>query len=342
MSTIDRKLATVQRIIDISPIPGADSIEVATVKGWKVVVKKDEFQVNDLVVYLEIDSWVPTEIAPFLSKGNEPKEYKGVKGERLRTIKLRKQISQGLILPISVLDVSDTLILEEGWDVSERLGIIKWEQEIPAQLRGLIKGNFPSFIPKTDQERIQNLGKELEEWKLQDHTWEVTEKLEGSSFTAYFNNNEFGVCSRNLDLKCDENNAFWVIAIKKDLENKLRQLGKNLAIQGELCGIGIQGNHYELKENDVFVFDIFDIDEQKYLSGIERLEIANKLELNHVPVLSVSKLDSNATIESLLEFADGKSLVNTKKNREGLVYKSITDPSVSFKTVSNLYLVNEK
>lgn len=100
-----RKLACVKRIDDLLPIEGADKIEVAVVGGWKVVVKKGDFKKGELAVYLEIDSWVPTEVAPFLTKsGHEPKEYNGVKGERLRTVKLKKQISQGLLLPISVLD----------------------------------------------------------------------------------------------------------------------------------------------------------------------------------------------------------------------------------------------
>ena len=105
MQNTERKMATIRRIDAVQEIEGADKIEVAVVGGWKVVVKKGEFKKGELAVYLEIDSWVPTEVAPFLTKaGNKPKEYNGVKGERLRTVKLKKQISQGLLLPISVLD----------------------------------------------------------------------------------------------------------------------------------------------------------------------------------------------------------------------------------------------
>ena len=93
-----RKLASIRKIADIRPIPDADAIEVAVVDGWKVVVKKGEYSVGDLAVYIEIDSWVPYELAPFLSKGQEPREYNGVTGERLRTVKLRGQVSQGLLL----------------------------------------------------------------------------------------------------------------------------------------------------------------------------------------------------------------------------------------------------
>src|SRR5690606_14324398 len=140
------------------------------------------------VVYCEPDSWVPHDLAPFLSKGKEPKEYDGVKGERLRTVKLRGQLSQGLILPLSVIPPNSNTSsgeLKDGDDVSAILGVVKYEPPVPAQLAGLIKGNFPSFIPKTDQERVQNIGNLLAEY--QEHSWEVTEKIDGSSMTVYIN-----------------------------------------------------------------------------------------------------------------------------------------------------------
>jgi len=146
-----RKLASIQKIIDIHPIEGADAIEVATINSWKVVVKKGEFNVGDLVVYLEVDSWVPTALAPFLTKGKEPREYDGIKGERLRTIKLRGQLSQGLILP---LEYSPGLYIQgsEDDDVSELLGVVKYDPPVNAQVAGIAHGNFPSMIPKTDED----------------------------------------------------------------------------------------------------------------------------------------------------------------------------------------------
>lgn len=172
MTEIKRKLASIQKIEEIKPIEGADAIEAYRVLGWWVVSKKDEFKVGDLVCYFEIDSWIPHELAPFLSKGNEPREYNGVKGERLRTIRLRGQVSQGLLLPIHTVwtkhvdfhkfpeantwdwqsDWTDDEVI--GLDVTAILGIQKWEAPLPAQLQGQAKGTFPtSLIPKTDQER---------------------------------------------------------------------------------------------------------------------------------------------------------------------------------------------
>ena len=150
----ERKLATVRSIDEIRPIKGADLIELAVVGGWHSVVKKGEFGVGDEIIYCEIDSWIPQTIAPFLCKGEEVREYEGVKGERLRTVKLRGQLSQGLILPISVIDQASLgRCLSVGEDVSEILGIIKYEPPIPAQLAGDVVGLFPSFIFKTDEER---------------------------------------------------------------------------------------------------------------------------------------------------------------------------------------------
>lgn len=338
-----RKLASIQRVLDIQPIENADAIEVATVNGWKVVVKKDEFQVNNLVVYCEVDSWVPTALAPFLSKGKEPKEYKGVKGERLRTVKLRKQISQGLLLPISVLPV--TLEIEEDLDVSEVLGVFKWEIEFPASLRGLAKGNYPSFLfPKTDQERIQNCWSKINK----DLAWTVEEKLEGYSATfAVFNNEEY-VCSRKISLKIadeNKNNAFVAAYFASNLADVLKRYNKNIAIQGELIGPDIRGNIYKLTANDFRVFDIFLIDQQRYAFPQERVDIIGDLiklgaKLNLVPVIKKSFSLKDFTLDTLLEFADGKSeLANTA--REGLVFKCV-DQNITFKVVSNSYLLKSK
>ena len=332
----ERKMATIRQINEINPINGADAIEVATIDGWKVVIKKGEFKVNDYIVYCEIDSWIPNELAPFLSKGKEPREYNGVKGERLRTVKLRGQVSQGLVLDrYTVLDKIGQIYV--GQDVSELLNIQKYEPPIPACLAGLIKGNFPSFIPKTDQERIQNLKKEFESYK--DYKWEVTEKLDGSSCTMYLNDGVFGVCSRNLDLKYDEGNTFWKMAIAYDVEEKLKDFGKNIAIQGEVIGEGIQGNPYKIKGQKFFVYDIYDINEGEYLDAQTREETVAILDLKHVPVFGMlNKIPVDFSIDTLLELAENKSELNPNTEREGLVFKCYNDTSISFKVISNKFL----
>ena len=337
-----RKLATIRKIDSLLPIEGADAIECAVVGGWKVVVKKGEYNAEDLAVYCEIDSWIPTELASFLSKGKEPREFEGIKGERLRTVKLRGQLSQGLLLPLEPTCENIVSELFEGLDVSLPLNIVKWEAPINAQLAGQVKGNFPTSIPKTDQERVQNLTKEIKAAFENNLLFELTEKLEGSSMTCYLNNKEFGVCSRNLDLKRDETNSLWKVAIESNIEDKMGIAGlHNHAIQGEIVGPGIQGNIYKLSKPTFYVFDIYDINKGAYMEPTERQAMVKVLRLNHVPVITIGKDLGIGTVDELLVWAEGKSVLNEKQEREGIVFKQMNG-GMTFKAISNKYLLNAK
>ena len=336
---MERKLASIRKISDLSPIEGADKIELATIDGWKVVVAKDvNHKVGDLIVYCEVDSFLPIEPEfEFLRKTSYKKMSDGREGFRLKTIKLRGQISQGLILPISVFgDFGWTAY--EGIDVTEKLGIVKYEPPIPAQLSGQVKGNFPSFLKKTDEERVQNLAKEFESYR--NEQFYVTEKLDGSSVTYYVKDEVFGVCSRNLDLLEDENNSMWKFATETGLRDRMVKLGKNIAIQGEIIGEGIQGNPYQRIGQTVKIFNGFDIDKYDYLSLEELLELVKTLEVKTVPILDLD-FTLPETIDELLLMAEGKSVLNLKAEREGLVIRS-HDRKISFKSISNKFLLNEK
>lgn len=349
MNTV-RKLASIAEITYIKPIEGADAIECAIVNGgWPVVIRKGEYQVGDVAIYLEIDSWVPHELAPFLSKGQEPREYNGVKGERLRTVKLRGQISQGLLLPIETSDVfADASV---GENVSHILGVQKWEPPIPAQLAGTMKGNFPHFIPKTDQERCQNLRKEIFEIH-KDEVYEVTTKLDGSSMTVYAKDGEVSVCSRNIDLIETEGNSFWKAAREQNIVDALLEIsndkGEEYAIQGELIGEGIQGNPEKLKGQRFYLFDIYSITEGRYLQVDERYSILDSMnnlygaDVEHVPIIDGHLRVAQAydTIDELLEYAEGPSL-NPQTKREGLVFKS-WESDFTFKAIANSYLLKHK
>lgn len=325
-------MASIRKIDGIRPIEGADAIEAAVVGGWTVVVRRGEFAVGDLVVYLEIDSWVPHDLAPFLSKGSEPREFNGVKGERLRTVKLRGQVSQGLLIPAWGT-------FPEGTDMTEALGIQKYEASIPAQLAGDVEGPFPSVIPKTDQERIQNLTEELKEW--QDNsafTWEATEKLDGSSMTVFVTGDTEGVCSRNWALKETEGNGLWRVARAEQLIEKIRSTGRNLALQGELIGEGIQGNRYNVRGQEFHLFDIYDIDRGEYMTPFERRTFCNTHGIKHVPVIATETVIQEF-VQGLLDMAEGKSMLNDKAEREGLVFKCNTFGGPSFKVISNKFLL---
>ena len=331
-----RKLATIRKIDEIRPIEGADSIEAAVLGGWTVVAKKGEYKAGDLVVYLEIDSFVPTELAPFLTKpGHFPKEFNGVKGERLRTVKLRGQVSQGLLIPAMGT-------FPEGTDMTEALGIQKWEAPVPAQLAGEVEGPFPTQIPKTDQTRIQNLVEELKVW--QDNPkfiFECTEKLDGSSMTVFVIDDCAGVCSRNWALKETEGNTLWRVARRERLIDKIHSTGRNLALQGEIIGEGIQGNKYSISGQDFRLFDIYDIDRGDYLCPRERLILATRLGIAHVPVISDSMVIQEH-VQGLLTMAEGKSALNNKTEREGLVFKCQTFGGPSFKVISNKWLLKHE
>ena len=337
----ERVMARVVRIDAINPIEGADQIEVAQIGGWKVVVKKGEYTAGSLAVYCEIDSFIPHSIAPFLTKsGQFPKVYNEVEGQRLRTIKLRGQISQGLLLSMSVRG-SDGLVVgalfTEGDDVTDFLGIQKWEP--PQEFRAAnAKGSFPYFIPKTDQERIQNLSRSLEKWNAENHQWQVTEKIDGSSMTVFCKDGEVGVCSRNLELKDDGTSTFWETAKSEGLVEKLIALGKNIALQGELIGGQIQGNAYKVDKFQFHLYDIFDIDTQQYLTPRDVEGTALQLNIRHVPVLE-QFTTFDVRMEDLITYAEGKSVVGAKPEREGLVFKSLTEPGTSFKVISNKWLL---
>jgi RNA ligase (TIGR02306 family) len=333
---MERKLASIRKISDLSPIEGADKIEVATIDGWKVVVAKDvNHKVGDLVVYCEVDSFLPIrEEFEFLRKSSH-KKMGDQEGFRLKTIRLRGQLSQGLILPIHILPFGEAF--HEGQDVTEVLGIVKYEPPVPAELAGKVKGLFPSFLRKTDEERVQNLTSEYEEYRTSDHKFYVTEKLDGSSATFYLRNGEFGVCSRNLELLETEGNTFWKVARELNLENKMKSLGKNISIQAELIGESVQGNPYKIKGQTIRCFNLYNIDTQEYSSLTEFKDTVEMLGLETVPVLDTNfKLPD--TIDELLKFADSKSELNPNYDREGIVIRTL-DRKISFKVISNKFLL---
>lgn len=338
----ERKLASIRKIAEIKDIPNSDFLSAYRVDGWWVVDHKDKYKLHSLVAYLEVDSWVPYSVAPFLSKEKEPRVYKGVRGERLRTIKLRGQISQGLVLPLN----EELVDFQEGQDCTEYLGVLKWEAPVHPTLAGQVRRYFPTFLKKTDQERAQNLLREIFE-NREGTLYEVTMKLDGSSITVYNNSGDMGVCSRNLDLKLNEENTentFIKTARSIGLFDAVQTLGRNIAVQGELMGPGIQGNKEKLEQHDIYIFDIWDIDNHKYLPSYERMKVLQELrecgasELKHVPLMTYGlPIDAQGVdIDCLLAWVNQRSMNNDIA--EGFVWKSI-DGDFSFKCINNQFLL---
>jgi len=368
---MSRNLVTVRNIGNLAPIPGADQIEVAEVDGWKCVVKKGEFKVGDQCLYLEIDSLVPATHPEFpqfhFLEKNAKYEKDGYKFARIRTIKLRKQISQGLALPLSMFpdlfhDNAEMNAAIPPEDLANHFFVTLYE---PPQVSiggpQRIQGNFPIFIPKTDQERVQNMFQEIKNRQNHvrwDHekkeliqlpndkveTYEVSIKMDGTSVTIYRTvetnpeTNEridhFGVCSKNWEIEEDKDNKYWDAALQYNLKDKLFP---GYAIQGEICGPGIQHNNEKLKDLKLFVYNVYDIDRKQYLSPDDCRKFCEFIQLEHVPVLHEDFEFTFENIQEVLDFADGKSY-NPDVNREGLVFKS-NSSDFSFKVISNKYLL---
>jgi RNA ligase (TIGR02306 family) len=307
-----RQLATVQKIKALEPIEGADAIEKATVLGWQLVVKKGDFKEGDMCVYCEIDSILP-----------ERPEFEFLKsrGMRIKTVRLRGQISQGIAFPLSVIP-SDITVVGEGQILDAVLGVSKYEPPIPACLSGKVKGTFPSFIPKTDETRVQVLQKVLSKYKGE--KCYITEKLDGSSATYYINNGVFGACSRNMELLEDEDNSFWKVARSLGLEGKLRSLDGNYAIQGELIGEGIQGNKYKLSGQTVYFFNLFDIDKFEYLPFSRYAAAMEFMGLPTVPVLDLDYCLPES-VDEIIQRATVKSTLKPDVWAEGIVIRPLVE-----------------
>ena len=339
-----RKLASIQTILKIETIEGADQIEKVTVLGWQCVAGKGQFKEGESIIYIEIDAIIP-DIEPFWFI--KPKEATNDKWRRIRTRRFLKQISQGLVMPTTILPSGEYKI---GEDVTEILGIEKYEPPIPTQLQGLIKGGFPSFIPRTDETRVQVLQDVLTRYK--GTQCYITEKVDGSSCTIFLNTckvcggesqsvnvetgevenceecqgtgKAFGVCSRNLELKETSGNGFWKVVRETDIEGKLRKIGKNIALQGELCGTGIQKNPLKIDGTKILFFNLFNIDKYQYYDCLEFITFIQEIGLETVPIISTAFALTD-DIEVLVRIATRKSAITPKVNAEGIVIRPLIE-----------------
>jgi RNA ligase (TIGR02306 family) len=335
----ERKLASIQKITALREIPNADNIECATILGWQVVVQKGEFKVGDFAIYCEIDSLIPDiEIFSFLKKMTNDTM-------RIRTVRMRGQVSQGICFPLSFLkNFTLTTDVYEGVDVTSILGIIKYEDEIPAELLGSAKGYMPADIPKSSILRVQTMQEVLN--KYQGTLCYESEKLDGESITMYLKNSEFGVCSKVVDFFESEKSIHWQIARAINAEEKLKKLCdskfRNFSMQGEMIGEGIKGNKYKIKGRKVMFYNIFNIDEHRYLNFEEFENTLKALGLESVPIIN-RNLPLPTDIEELVKLSNGRSLIYDTK-REGVVITPLEEINdmvgrVIFKVISPEFLL---
>ena len=268
------------------------------------------------------------------------KEGLEIEGIRLKTIRLKGQVSQGLIMPLSIL--KNNTIHSEHLDVSDILNVIKYTQPIPANMRGDIKGSFPSNIPHTDEERIQNCGDILQKYK-NNVTFYVTSKLDGTSCTMYKQDGVFGVCGRNWEMK-DGDNIYWKMARKYNIDVKLPN---NYAIQGEIIGEGLQKNPLKRTGQEFYIFNVIYLEPFRYYNYNEFKEFVDTYGLLRVPEID-DNFKLNHTVDELIEYATTKSSLNENEMQEGIVVRPLIEQTeeingsisrFSFKVISNSYLL---
>ena len=340
---MSRKLATIQTVKEIQAIEGADFIGLASFVsvGWTAVVKKDSFRVGDKCVFFEIDSIVP-----------DLEQFDFLAGKRrIRTMKLKGVLSQGLALPLSEFEGveehfckdynAETWEYNEGEDLTAFLGVEQYEPPQsgqPGYSSGPPEGSapFPLWIgvEKTDEERIQSNPALLDD--LQGKPYVITSKLDGQSATFAWTEEEgLIVCSRNLWIQREDNSSFWQVGREIDFMVEI----SNCAFQGEICGPGIQGNKLGLDRLRFFVFNVFDPVAKRYLTYLEASQVCERCCLDFVPVVE-KKTKFKHTKDSLLELARG-NYPGTETAREGLVVRSL-DGEVSFKVINNDFLIRNK
>lgn len=345
-----RKLASIQKIWKIEPIEGADRIELAHVLGWQCVVNKGQFKEMDDAVYFEVDSFLP--IKPefeFLRTSSYKVSPILGEGFKLKTMKFKGQISQGLLLPLSTFDIIPTSDNHIGTDVTEFLGVRKWVEEERATTGGTVIGGLPYDIPKTDETRVQAQPELIQEFA--GINYYISTKCDGSSHSISLDENGFHATGHNYEYKDDGKSSFYEWIKKNNIEEKVRKYCfetniKTLTIQGEFCGAGIQKNPLRLQTPDWFVFTVRINGERV---GLDLMKIVCcALELKTVPIEEEGfDLPSEyPTVESLLERADGNYETGGKK--EGIVvrptkpqFSKIISASLSMKVVSNKYLLKK-
>lgn len=372
-----RKLAHIEKIEWKRPIEGADRIELVGVLGWQCIAKVSEFNVGDLCVYIEIDSIVDRENPDFAFL--EKRNYK------IKTMKMKGVLSQGIVFPLSILPSDKTY--KVGDDVTSTLKITQIEDDVPKPKKSnplqsikqrhkkLFKNKvflwfmkyrwfrnitikiltpkrkpkqFPDWIVKTDEVRLQNMPFVLEEYK--DKPMILTEKLDGTSTSFGLKKIkkrkfDFAVCSRNVrqeDITQQtyfEDNVYHIIAKQYDIKNALMQIlreynATTVVLQGETIGEAIQKNKYGLTGIDFYGFNLV-IDGKKIDSSVAT-DIVHKFGIKWVPIIDASfKLLS--TVDEMIAYADGKSTI-ADTLREGLVIRD-HDNTISFKCISNQFLL---
>lgn len=340
--TPTRKLASIQVIEDLTPIPGADAILQSRVLGWTQVVRLDEVEAfraaGNLCVFFEIDAQLPD--GPAWSEFMRKHQFV------VRTVRLRGVLAQGLALPVSIL--GDGPVPPVGTDVTERLGVTHYEKEVPDDPR--IAGPFPPMVPKTGELRLQSYPALLDD--IRGKSFYVTTKIDGVSGTFFrpFDGGPLVACQRNWSAAPGDH-PIWRVVQRYGLDHEIEP---GFAVQGELAGPGVgKKNRLGLKEMEFFVFNVYEVRADRFLGYYELVEFCLQHDLRMVPVERVvTGLEAASyphTLEGWLAAAQG-CYAGTTARKEGIVVRTL-DPvrsaalggsRLSFKVLNNDFLLKEQ
>jgi len=327
------KLATIERIQSIAAHPNADKLDLATVSGYTCIVGRDQYAVGEAVVLIQPDTLLPE--APW-------SEMFRKRSNRVRAMKLRGEWSFGIVMPFSTFfdGIQPVHSLAPGCEVSHLIGVAKYEQPQPQQLDAM--GYPPSGLPKTDEERYQNLDGTLPYGECVD----ITLKIDGSSATYFCKMNaetgeyETGICSRSLRLKPECENNYTRAEARYNILAKLKEYcvsnGVNLALRGEVYGAGIQAfssNPHATGAVNFALFSVWNFDTHSYECPTDNHYYANVGYALNIPCVPCIEKDVLLTPEIVKYYAQGIDRI-ADKPFEGVVVKH---HSGSFKVLSLSY-----
>ena len=308
------KIATIERITTVRHHPNADRLDLVFVLGYQCVTSRDSFSSEQLVIFIQPDSVLPTDQSwaqPYLKYARP----------RVRAIQIRNEWSEGLILPLT----DQTKHLHEGDNVAELLGIQHFEPAIVQDPTSIL-GPLPFNIPKTDEERVENLQNDLP-WK---ELVDVTKKIDGTSCSIYysFSRKQFGVCGRNCEYDLTKSNHFSHIVSKYSFKECLIPFCEehqiSLVLRGELHGGEIQNkphNPHCQQPLQWAMFSVYLFDEENRSGRYTRrktdglfysIQLAEYLHLPHVPILDTQIIFTPELIEkysSQIDLTFGEGVV---------------------------------
>lgn len=320
------KLASVERIKSVIPHPNADRLELAQVLGYTCVIPKDRYEEGDLVVLIQPDTVLPDQ--------DWAEFYKKFSKNRVKAAKLRGVWSYGIIESLDIISWAHPSNMFEGYEVSDNLGVTKYEAPQPTDLNA--KGFAPYSIPKTDEERWQNIDMKTLFGELVD----VTLKVDGQSFTAIYKDGYFGVCGRSLEYKLEYPNNYTAHVKRYNLQEKLTNYCQkhqvNIALRGESYGKGIQANNnnpHSKLNNGLFFFSVYLIDEQRYTSPWESHSVKNVCAEIGLPLVPLLESQVSLSPDLIKKYDEDLTQLNGQAF-EGVV---IQGNGFSFKVINKHY-----